>query len=227
MKPFSSPAKTQQLSELMTQIPIETGDIFFRASRIMRGFIPFGKIVMWLTNSNYSHAAIAIIENETLYLVEANDSGCIKTDFKTWLGTCKTEDFAIYRKLERDYGFTTRVILATTEFLQLNTSYDFSFGDDTKFYCTETIEWIYDKLGVTLDSGTTIKEMYSLITLNLLIRPLLFIYYLVTGYKISVDKKMYFVGNKKQGLMSSKLLGQVYKFNDPWFSVSPKSFKHL
>lgn len=77
---------------------LKTGDVI-----LVSNFFKFNDIKTYLyvliqtvTNSEYNHCAIVLIENDQVFIVEANEKGVVKTDFDTWYNRIKRK-FTVLR----------------------------------------------------------------------------------------------------------------------------------
>lgn len=202
-----------QLDQEIKAVGIQTGDIFFRRTDSRGpGGLPFSAIVAHVTNSEYDHASIAIVENNEIYLVEVNDRGTLKYRLLDWLDYCVEKKVEVHTYTRRTTEFTTNIELEINKFLALDPEYDFTYGDPAKFYCTESVATIYEKCGIRLMEPKLPSEVfpskwsyYLFVALNWLSKKLA-----KAGFDL--DKRFYFVGNKKAGLAASPMLKQIYKF---------------
>jgi hypothetical protein len=186
---------------------VQTGDILYRASNAKGPFgIPFSRLVMWLSNSKYSHASVILVEDGEINVVEINDEGTIKLRLIDWLDLCYTPEFSIYR-LKKPVDITKEI----QDFLAKDPEYDFYFNDENKFYCTESVVAMYVKAGVRLILPQKIKEVvpkwaYVLLSIgNFFVKNL-------SSAGLPLDKSLYYVGNENQGLMSSELTNLILHY---------------
>ena len=188
---------------------VKTGDIFFRLSRNKFMGIPFDKFVAQITKSKFSHAAMAIVEEEEIYLVEVNDRGSIKYRLIDYLDYGAVDYFEIWRlPLTKDQIEVVKT--KAKEFLEEDPDYDFNFSDSEKFYCTEATHEIFYRAGIELAPPKLLKSLmpkmiyYPFVFINGIIRKF-------TGKGFDPNVPCYFVGNTEHGLMSTKDLEKVFE----------------
>jgi hypothetical protein len=192
---------------------IKTGDIFYRHTNvIVFGFIPFSRLVAYFTNSIHSHASVALVENKEVYILEVNELGTIQMRLIDWIDYCWGEEILVCRIKGLDEGKIGEEI---KKFLVEDPDYDFLFSDSAKYYCTEAVNYIYEKVGIKLMEPIPIRDMtpwwfYYLVfsPINLFLRVL---------FKAGFDpkNKYYFVGNKEKGMLANPNSEVIYKFQAP------------
>lgn len=195
----------------LKELPVKTGDIFFRLDNFKFLGIPFSRLVAKLSKSKYSHAAIAYIENDDIYLVEVSDMGTTKYLLVDWIDFCFSKDFCIYRAKNITEVESEELISAVEEFLVEDYDYDYSFSNSSdKFYCTQSVASIYKKAGLPLAPPVKLNEIvgwfqyWLIISVSFFLKP-------ITGKGISSKTPLYLVGNEKIGLMSSQIIEKIYQ----------------
>ncbi len=187
---------------------MKTGDIFFRLGRQTFMGIPFEKLVAYTTRSEYSHASVALVRNGEVYMLEINDMGTMLIRLVDWLDYCAVKKFGIYR-LPLTPEQTAAVEASIDRFVEADPDYDFTFSDDSKFYCTESVAYVYEDAGIPLAPPKLIKAFvkpwgYAIFW------PINWVLQKLTGTGLSTSKPLHFVGNSNQGLMSTPGLSVVY-----------------
>jgi hypothetical protein len=202
--------------EIVDQIKknMRSGDILYRYSDARGPLgLPFCRIVCRITQSKYSHAAILFVENDEPYVLEVNDEGTLRYRLIDWIDTCYLNRFSVYRLKDLDEDKEKSLLKSIYGFLEEDPDYDFTFEDLNKFYCTESVIEIYKRaLNIVLDEGKTLKELmpfwrYCLFCVGVKLFKLF-------GTSMPTDKKLYFVGNEKIGMMSSPY---TYSVNEIYF----------
>ena len=151
-----------EIVEQLKYLPIKTGDIFYRASNAKGPLgLPFSRIVARLTKSKYSHAAMALMEDGVPYVLEINDRGTLKYRLIDWIDTCYTNELSIYRLKNLTEEIKDDIETEMRKVLKDDTDYDFTFSDDKKYYCTEVVAVIYNKIGIELIKPELIKDVVS------------------------------------------------------------------
>lgn len=190
---------------------MRSGDILYRASDAKGPLgLPFTRLVASATNSEYSHAAIMFVENGEPNVLEVNDQGTLRYRLLDWIDTCYGKTFSIYRLKDLNEVKEDLLLKEIYKFLDEDPDYDLTFSSDDKYYCTESVIEIYRRaLNLELDPGSLIKDVVA---------P--WKYYLlrggseifsIFGTSLPFDKRLYFVGNEKRGMMSSPLTQLVIK----------------
>lgn len=200
----------KEIAQKVKEIGIQNGDIFFRSSNAKGPFgLPFSRLVAFFTRSDYTHASVAVVEEDGIYLLEVNDRGTLKYRLIDWLDTCYSGKFSIHRLLDAPEGIEEKLENEIRKILKNDPDYDFTFQDPDKFYCTESVAHIYQQVGIQLVEPEYIKDIV----------PKWFYYILVVGNwffakfsqaSFPLDRKLYYVGDSDHGLMSSDYLYCVY-----------------
>jgi len=201
------------IDQILRSIPIQTGDIFYRASDAKGPFgIPFSQLVAKVTKSEYSHAAMAIVENGDPYILEINDQGTLKYRLIDWLDTCYTDKFSVYRLKEIDDDLRQQIEAEILKILADDPDYDLTFSDPDKFYCTESVATVYHRVGISLIEPEIIKDVTSK-PVYWILRAGSWICSLFSNTALDFEQKMYYVGNDEKGMMSSdKTYCEYYHF---------------
>jgi hypothetical protein len=197
---------------------IKTGDILFRQGNERYLGLPFSSIVARITDSKYSHASIALVENDEVYLVEVALNGTEKYRLIDWLDYSAIDTFEVWRCTYQPSLYTDEKLRRSIlDFLQKDPEYDLTFSNsDQRFYCTESIVYIFQNAGMPkLCTGVTAKSLLPWWKYNLLFRPLNYIFGMMLGASIPPLTPLVCVGNHKIGLMSSPFLEQVYRYTAP------------
>ena len=190
---------------------MRTGDILYRYSDAKGPFgLPFTRLVADITKSEYSHAAMLFVENGEPQVLEVNDEGTLRYRLLDWIDTCYGNTFSVCRLKNLTNQQETALGARIQSFLNEDPDYDFTFSDPTKYYCTESVIYIYqDALGIKLDDGWLIKDLVPTWKYWLL-RAGVFLFSFM-GVSLPFDQKLYFVGNEKRGMLSSKYTTLIHK----------------
>lgn len=197
-----------ELQARLRELPIKTGDIFFRLGCQSFLGIPFEPLVAHVTRSKYSHASIAWVVGDDIYLLEVNDMGTLSLRFIDWLDYCATDDFAVCR-LPLTKSDTERVEKAIQDFLAADYDYDFTFAIGDKFYCTESVAFVFQQAGVPIAPPRLLRDITRRWS-YWLIRGLNYLVWRLTGKTLPMDCPAYFVGNKENGIMSTPGITRIY-----------------
>lgn len=190
---------------------MRSGDILYRYSDAKGPLgLPFTRLVADITNSEYSHAAILFVDNGEPYVMEVNDEGTLRYRLLDWLDTCYGTTFSVYRLKDLDKTKEFKLLTQIHMFLDKDPDYNFTFSDPNKFYCTQSVMYIYAQaLGIQLDPGYYLKDIMATWKYVLLKGGNFFFSFF--GTSLPFDQKLYFVGNEKRGMMSSKFTELVHK----------------
>ena len=128
---------TNELSEV-----VKTGDILFRMGNAKGPLgVPFSKITALLTDSKYSHASIALVEDE-IYVMEINENGTLKFRLIDWISDCHKPYLDVYRLKDITGLERENIRFEMQKMLKSDPDYDFRFSDANKYYCTEAVAGI-------------------------------------------------------------------------------------
>ncbi len=187
---------------------IKTGDVFVRLDNFNFYGLPFTKLVAKLTKSKFSHAAVALVEDTDIYLVEVSDQGTVKLRLCDWVDYILNNNFSVYRLKTLTPEVENNLGAVAKKFLEEDDDYDFTFGDvGNKYYCTESVNYIYNQCGFEFPS-MYLKDFlnplnYWAITIgNWIVKKL-------TSMGLDTNKKFYFVGNEKIGMLSADFIELV------------------
>jgi hypothetical protein len=191
-------------------MPLQTGDILYRHSNAKGPLgLPFSKLVCLLTKSKFSHGSVVILLDGEPFVMEVNDQGTLLLRLLDWLDTVSTNNFRIYRLKKTDARTVEALDTAIKAFLQDDPDYDFTFSDKKKFYCVESVVWVYKSVGLQLMEPQLIKQVVPwwiypiFVTVNWFMKTF-------TSASMNMSTPMYYVGNETHGLMSSPLTKLIY-----------------
>lgn len=203
-------AKRFEIVEALKSIPLQTGDILYRQGDARGPLnLPFSKLVTHLTKSKYSHASMVIMEGTEPFVLEIGENGTLELRLIDWLDQSVTSDLMV----SRIKGLTPEAIKEIEKemriILEADADYDYTFLEEDKFYCTESVNYIAEKVGYPIFEPELIEDVVSPFSLKLF-KTGNFFFKLCSGYCIPFDKKFYYIGNEKRGMMSSKALSIIY-----------------
>lgn len=204
----------KEVTAILKNIPLETGDIVFSASNVYGPlFIPFGKLIQRFTNSKYSHATCIYVEDGETYAIDVSDWGTRKLRIIDWFDNWGMKDFCVFRLKNRTPELMMQIKEKIEEFIDRDPSYDFNFNDPDAFYCTEAVKWIFENCGIDLGGAYLVKKIvpwwfYPLICMGNLFTKIF------TNSSLPLDIPITVVGNKSKGMMSSELLEEIFVFNN-------------
>jgi hypothetical protein len=201
-----------RIEKEIKSLGIRNGDIFIRETDTRGPFnIPFSKLVSTLTNSNFSHASLARVEGDEVYLLEVNDRGIVKERLIDWLDYCVGEAVFVYRPTNPPADFDARVSAEIDRFFQEDFMYNFMYTNaNGLYYCTQAICTVYNACGITLMEPV---PMQSVLTgwRYFLFKIINSIVVMTSGKGFNTNDKFYFVGNQSAGILASPHIAPIYK----------------
>lgn len=211
-EPTQTTADRHELTKKLMSLPVKNGDVIYRKSDAKGPWgLPFCRLVAKATNAVYTHAAILFWEDKQLCVLEVSDTGTVLYRFLDWVDFCLDEDFVIYRHKDLTPFLEKRFYDSIMDFLDLDPSYDFTFSSEDKFYCSESVCYIYEEMGISICSPKLIKDIVSS-SAWLKIRVGNWLYSKIApDVCLNLEKPMYFVGNEtNDGMMASKTMSKVF-----------------
>lgn len=206
--------KRKLIVDLLQKIPIETGDIIFNAADVAGPFgIPFSKLIQKFTNSPYSHATVMYVENEEIYAIDVSDYGTRKLRLIDWFDDWRMKDFCVYRLKHKTVEIENCLKKSINLFLHEDPSYDFTFNNSEKFYCTESVSYIYNLCGINLGGAFYLKEIlpwwfYQIVWLGSKITKIF------SNASLPTDVPIVIVGNEQKGMRACKQIKKIWT-SDP------------
>ena len=191
---------------------IKDGDILFRLGGEKFLFLSFSKLVAKMTESKWSHASIAMVRNNEVWVLEVNDRGTLEYKLIDWFDYCTSGTFAIYRVKNLMEEQRKSVRKECEKFLLNDPDYDFTFNDPGKFYCTESVVEIYKNCGIELVKPDLMKNLISPYYYNI-VKPINWIVSKFSNKCLPVNEPVYVVGNEKKGILSSDKLQCIYDYS--------------
>ena len=192
---------------------VQTGDIFVRLGSESFLGIPFSKLTARVTESEWSHATVALREGDEVYMAEVNDRGTQKDRLIDWIDYCTSGAFEVYRLKDATPEEIERLRQETTKFLEDDPDYDFTFNEEGNFYCTESVAQIYERAGIHLVDPKPMKELIYQ-RAYFIILPLNWIIGKLWKKRIPTNLPLYVVGNANKGILSSPRLEFILRHEE-------------
>jgi len=198
------------LNELKA-IPVQTGDIFYRQGDARGPLdLPFSALVCALTNSKFSHAAMLYIYHGEYFLLDINENGTQQLRFIDWVDSCVTKDLQVVRLKNLTNEKLAQIEVEIKNILEEDPDYDYSFVDPNKYYCTESVNYIAEKVGLPICKPEPIKKIipwWAYPGFWLCNK----IFKFLTGKGLPLHVDFYYIGNEKKGMMASETTEVIYK----------------
>jgi hypothetical protein len=201
--------KAKILADL-TQL-VETGDVIYRCSNARFYGLPFSYVVKVFSRSKFSHASVVYRKPSGISVVEITAEGMVEMTLKDWVNDSIDNNIECHRLKTRIPNFERRMTNEIIKFLQWDPDYDYDFTDPNEFYCTESVIYLYQQLGIQLSEGDYIKDVVP-VHIYLIIRSVSALFGMFTKGSVPFDRKLYYVGNEKQGMKASEYLEMLYQY---------------
>lgn len=195
----------------LKRIPVQTGDIFYRRGDARGPLgLPFSTMVCHLTCSKFSHAAMLFMQNGEPFMLDINETGTQQLRFIDWVDSCITTDMRVVRLK----GITPEKIQIIDqkikEILDADPDYDYTFDSPDKFYCTESVNYLAESVGLPICEPELVKHI-----IPWWVYPIFWlgskIYKVISGAGIPLDRKYYYIGNERRGMMASTATEVIYQ----------------
>lgn len=209
--------KRKEIMREIRSLGLQTGDIFYNGSNVRGPLgIPFGGLVQYFTDSKYSHGTVILVEDDEYYAIDVSDYGTRKLRMIDWFDNWYVEDFCVFRLKEKKTGDEIMFRNAIYRFLMEDPSYDYTFSDDQKYYCTESVKRIYADVGYDLGGQYLVKDIVSW-----WFYPILLFGSLITKFwsdaSLPTKTPISIVGNEKKGMMASPLTRKLLSYDGKTF----------
>lgn len=197
------------LKDLMA-IPIQTGDIIYRHGDARGPLnLPFSKLVSRLTKSRFSHASMIIMQHGEPFVLEVGENGTMQFRLIDWVDDTVTDELMVSRLNDLTPEILFKIEEEIKTILKNDPDYDYTFTDPDKFYCTESVNFIAERVGRPICKPELIKDIVPKRVWPIF-KVINFFFKIVARKSIPFDIPFYYVGNKERGMMSSKALTIIY-----------------
>jgi len=121
---------------------LQTGDLLFQVGKDSMSDA-IARVTVGESNINYTHVGIVLIENDTIFVIEAISSGVSKTLLDTFLlrsAHLEEKPIVAVGRLKQEYReFIPQALIRAQNLL--GKPYDFVFdSDNDAYYCSELVE---------------------------------------------------------------------------------------
>ena len=185
---------------------LRDGDILLRRgdARLLFGHFPFSRFIAKASGSLYSHTGIVSVEGGAPFVYDTTKAGVRRQPFSVWI-LDNAGPFGVKRvrpELAAHAAAAVRFCRAAFE-RQVPFDYELSL-DDRAFYCVEMTEKAYRSSGLPLSEPIRLGDMENMSKFPVCV----FVFLQISDLKL--DQLVYFPGNERHGIWSSKNLVTVY-----------------
>jgi Permuted papain-like amidase enzyme, YaeF/YiiX, C92 family len=185
---------------------LRDGDILLRRgdARLLFGHFPFSRFIAKASGSLYSHTGIVSVEGGAPFVYDTTKAGVRRQPFSVWI-LDNAGPFGVKRvrpELAAHAAAAVRFCRAAFE-RQVPFDYELSL-DDRAFYCVEMTEKAYRSSGLPLSEPIRLGDMENMSKFPVCV----FVFLKISDLKL--DQLVYFPGNERHGIWSSKNLVTVY-----------------
>jgi hypothetical protein len=186
---------------------VQSGDILFiqGESHILLGLVNFSQVCMQLTDSRFSHVAVAAREGSELVVYDIIRDGARRTPWGDFVGDRRVHTLAV-KRLRPEYRDRIPAALAyCRQVYESGVPFDQSFqlGND-RLYCSELIEIAFRKAGLPLSATVRIDQLPGYAKLRAPTKQLL-----ETATPLRSSQEVLIPGNDTQGIWASPCLELV------------------
>lgn len=122
---------------------LEVGDIIFQDVDCGPFCDAINKVTSGIDGKNFSHCAIVVKENDSLFIIEAVSKGVVKTSFQDFFKKETGNGGTLVGRMKPEYSSLAKKA-ATNAFQYLGKPYDDVFDiNNDKYYCSELVYETY------------------------------------------------------------------------------------
>jgi Permuted papain-like amidase enzyme, YaeF/YiiX, C92 family len=185
---------------------LRDGDILFRRGNatVLRGFFPFSRFLASISGSQFSHTGIAAIEDGEPVVYDITKAGVRRQPLSIWV-LDNAGPFGAKRVKPELAGYAAKAVVFCRHLYETQPPFDFELKiDDKAFYCIEMTEKAYRNNGLPLADPVLLGDMENVTKYPFTV----FAFLQFSG--LTLDQPVYFPGNDRHGIWSSKHLLTVY-----------------
>ena len=184
---------------------LRDGDILFRRANamILRGYFPFSRFLANISGSQFSHTAIAAIEDGEPIVYDTTKDGVRRQPLSIWV-LDNIGPLGVKRVKPELAGYAPKAVAFCRQLYQTQPPFDFELKiDDKAYYCVEMTEKAYRKNGLPLADPVLLGDMENVTSYPLTVFAFL------EFSSLTLDQPVFFPGNERHGIWSSKHLVTV------------------
>jgi hypothetical protein len=185
---------------------LHDGDILFRRgdAKLLFGRFPFSRFLARVSGSEYSHTGIVSIENGEPVVYDTTKAGVRRQPFYVWI-LDNAGPFGVKRPRPEFGSHATLAVRFCQSVYERQAPFDYDLGlDDKAFYCVEMSEKAYRNTGMPLSEPIRLGDMENINRFPIAV----FVFLNIS--KLTLDQHVYFPGNERHGIWSSRKLMTVY-----------------
>ena len=208
----SSQAAAREAWTAWGEAHLESGDLLFVAgdSRILLGWVNFSQLAQQLTDSPFSHIALAAREDGQWVVYDTVPGGPRRTPLADFLADRRVHQWAVQRVRPESRHAIPYALEYCRDVWERQVPFDERFGHDNgRLYCSEMVEMAYRQAGLKLSDPVPIHQLPGYDSLS----PHL-IRLLRTAARIRPDQPVFVPGNDTLGLWASPRLKPVLEVSD-------------
>jgi Permuted papain-like amidase enzyme, YaeF/YiiX, C92 family len=195
---------------------LKPGDVLFRRgdARILGGWFPFSRFISNISGSQYSHVGTLAIEDGELFVYDTTKASVRRQPFKVWVLDTVGE-FGVKRLKPQYRNRLPKVFEYLHKVYEAQVPFDYELStDDRELYCVEMAEKAFRHAGLVLSEPVILADMENINQFPLC----------VLGFtnltSLKLDQAVFFPGNERHGIWSSKYLETVYE-SHPKTKITP------
>jgi hypothetical protein len=198
---------------------LREGDIVFRRAdaRILFGRFPFSRFTAKVTGSEFSHTGIIAVEDGAPVVYDTTKAGVRRQPFAVWI-LDNVGPFGVKRLRPELKSHAAGAVRFCRDAFEKQVPFDYDLKlDDSALYCVELTEKAYRSSGLPLSEPVRLGDMENVTRYPICI----FVFLKLSN--LTLDQSVFFPGNERHGIWSSRSLVTVYPSGPPTASSSARS----
>ncbi|WZO98335.1 YiiX/YebB-like N1pC/P60 family cysteine hydrolase [Isosphaeraceae bacterium EP7] len=193
---------------------LRDGDVLFRRGdgRVLMGAFPFSRFIAAASGSYFSHTGIAAIEDGSPFIYDMTKAGVRRQPFSVWV-LDNVGPVGVKRPRPEHQAKIPQVLAFCRDTYARQVAFDFDLKiDDNELYCVEMTEKAFRSVGLKLSDPVLLGDMENASRFPICM------WAFATFSKLTLDQPVFFPGNPRHGIWSSRDLLTVYDpSRDPKF----------
>ncbi len=190
---------------------LQNGDIVFRRgdARLLHGYFPMSRFLANASNSPFSHTGIVSIEEEGPVVYDTTRTAVARQPFCVWV--LDNVGWIGVKRLRPEFrGAIPKVVDYCHRVYAEQVPFDYELGlDDKALYCVEMTQKAYMATGIELSKPIRVGDMERAPEFPLCMYGLRFFSKYELEKPLTFESEVYFPGNERHGIWSSKHLMTV------------------